>query len=95
MKDFDQNYAKLKSIKGKIEKEIEEVIENCQEKNEYKAMYEAQIKFLELQNGIFLKNKSKIDKKKQFDQEFIKYGIKNNQFLNQGIQKDKELILSN
>ena len=41
-------------------------------------MYEAQIKFLELQNGIFLKNKSKIDKKKQFDQEFIKYGIKNN-----------------
>ena len=41
-------------------------------------MYEAQIKFLELQNGIFLKKKSKIDKKKQFDQEFIKYGIKNN-----------------
>lgn len=58
-------------------------------------MYEAQIKFLELQNGIFLRNKSKIDKKKEFDEEFIKYGIKNNQFLNQGIQKDKELILSN
>ena len=56
-------------------------------------MYEAQIKFLELQNAIYLKDKSKIDKKKEFDQEFIKYGIKNNQFLNQGIQKDKELIL--
>ena len=41
-------------------------------------MYEAQIKFLKLQNGIFLRNKDKINRKKEFDQEFIKYGIKNN-----------------